>query len=239
MDSDSLLSVDYVGAGPFLPWINHTEKAKFLMKGKGLRVVVGLVCALSILGSLLIVLAYILFKSRRSRTREILVNISLMDFGVALSNLIGLSVYFDKYFYKYDSHPPSYIVGLCKTQTFFAAFCTYGSVFWTIILAAYIYLLLMQYSKRKMLYFLIGCYIVSYGLSMLLTLWLMFTERLGFSPYDSAGWCSLIDYDLVSHKTDIFVAFFAYDFWIYLAFILIPMFYLATRYYVKYYEQVY
>lgn len=234
MESELLL---YGGDKASFPVMNETT-AKYFVKGTGLRVVTGIVCGLSIIGSFLIILAYVLFKNRRSRTREILVNISLMDLGVALSNLLGICINFDYLYYKYKNQPPEYIEGLCKTQTFFAAYCTYGSVFWTICLAAYIYLLIIQYSGKKMYYILVSCYVISYCLPLLPTMWLMFTGRLGHSRYGSSGWCTLIDYDPVTHKTDIYVTFFAYEFWMYLAAVLIPLFYIATKCYVSHHEHV-
>ena len=54
------------------------------------RVAVWITCSLSMLGALLIIFSYVCFKTMRSRAREILVHISVMDFLVAASNLTEL-----------------------------------------------------------------------------------------------------------------------------------------------------
>ena len=68
-----------------------------------------------------------------------------------------------------------------------------------------------------------------YGFPLFLTLWLIFTKRLGHSPMDSSGWCTLITDDMHTGKVDVFVTIIAYDLWIYLAIVTIPLFYLAIR----------
>ena len=207
----------------------------FLYKDQTLRTVVGVSCSLSILGSLLIILSYILFKKRRTRAREILLHISLMDLGVALANLIGLSVYFDQYYASHlidKSHEvPTYIDGLCRTQAFFAAYCTYGSILWTIALAGFLYFLIIHHKTRIAIYFFWFSHIVCYVLPLLVSLWLVLTKRLGYSPMDSSGWCTLINRDLLTRNADIFITVFGNDLWIYLAIVTIPTLYLSIRCY--------
>ena len=208
----------------------------FLFKDRTLRAVVGVSCSLSILGSLLIILSYILFKKRRTRAREILLHISLMDLGVALANLIGLSVYFDQYYASHlldkSNKVPAYIDGLCRTQAFFAAYCTYGSILWTIALAGFLYFLIIHHKTRIAIYFFWFSHIVCYVLPLLVSLWLVLTKRLGYSPVDSSGWCSLNSRDLSMGKADIFITVFGNDLWIYLAIVTIPILYLSIRCYI-------
>ena len=208
----------------------------FVFKDQALRAVVGVSCCLSILGSLLIILSYILFKKRRTRAREILLHISLMDLGVALANLIGLSVYFDQYYIRHghiDSYNvPSYIDRLCKTQAFFAHYCTISSILWTIALAGFLYFLIIHNKSRISIYFYWFSHIICYVLPFLLSLWLVLTGKLGYSPFDSSGWCTLITKDLERVEVDgIFIAVFGYDLWIYLAVVTIPVLYASIRCY--------
>ena len=218
----------------------------FLAKDGKMRAVVGVSCGLSILGSLLIILSYVLFKTRRTRARKILLQISLMDLGVALAHLIGLSVYFDQYYAKliYDKYYsrnnsyvlPPYIDGLCKTQAFFDIYCTNAAVLWTISLAGFLYFLIFSDKKSRIsTYFLYGSYVVCYALPLLVTMWLVFTDRLGYAPLDSSGWCSLmvtVSYDRAQgwHRyVDRFSSIVGYDLWVYLAFFTITVLYLAIR----------
>ena len=233
---ESWLAMDGVDADYTTPgmanWSTMPPAEVFMVKDPTMRAVVGVSCCLSILGSLLIILSYILFKKRRTRAREILLHISLMDLGVALANLIGLSVYFDRFYYtSHQTHHPvaSYIDGLCKTQAFFAAYCTCASILWTIALAAFLYFVIIHHRTKRAAYFVWSCYVFCYGFPFFLTLWLVLTKRLGHSPLDSSGWCTLITDDLQTGKVDIFITVMAYDLWIYLAIVTIPLFYLAIR----------
>ena len=208
----------------------------FLFKDRTLRAVVGVSCCLSILGSLLIIFSYIFFKKRRTRAREILLHISLMDLGVALANLIGLSVYFDKYYankaYNRSYEVPTYVDGLCKTQAFFAFYCTQASILWTIALAGFLYFLIIHNKTRISIYFFWFSHIVCYVLPLLVAFWLMFTNRLGYSPVDSSGWCALINRDVLVDKPDIFITVFGNDLWVYLTIVTIPILYMSIRCYI-------
>lgn len=223
---------------PFTNFTQLTPSDPFLLKRTGERAVVGITCCLSILGSLLIVLSYVCFKSMRSKTRQILVHLSLMDLGVALANLIGDAVYFDQYLYRPDAADGNTdtITALCKTQAFFAAYFTYGSILWTVALATYIYFLTLYCDTKLATRFLKFSYVFCYVLPFLLSLWLVLTGRLGYAPYDSTGWCSLILKDPDTGRVELFIAVFASDLWFYLAIVLIVLLYLAVRIYTH--EQV-
>lgn len=250
-----------------IPWTSYEgDGGVFKAKHSGLRTVVGLTCSLSALGSLLILFSYVCFKQLRSRPREILMHIAIMDLGVSLANLIGDVVYFDQYYHsslpgnstlvpdtltppqlhpttlKVSSSTPegesfsanSYIDGLCKAQAFFAAYFTLGSVFWTVFLGFYIYLLLLYNQKHPKVptASLIASYFFSYSFPLLISLWLVLTHRLGYAPYNSSGWCSLIIKDPSTGDVNLFVAVFANDLWIYLASVLILIFYATSHVYI-------
>ncbi len=196
-----------------------------------IRAVVGITCCLSIIGSLLIIFSYIVQK-KRTRAREILVHISVMDLGVGLSNLIGLSVFFNKYYFRNNEaiEPAAYIIGMCKTQAFFAAYCTLGSIFWTTALAGYLYIIIVcRRNPKYSVYFLRFCYFFCYGFAIAISLWLVLIGKLGFSPHDSSGWCTLIVTNPETEESDFFIAVFANDLWIYLAIILIVIIYVALK----------
>ena len=219
----------------------NTTKRPWLRSPKDtmMRAVVGVSCCLSILGSLVIILSYILFKKRRTRARKILLHISLMDLGVALANLIGLSIDFDQYYITHlyintSYEVPSYINGLCKTQAFFAVYCTHASVLWTIALAGFLYFVIVYQKSHVATYFLWSSFVFCYAIPLLVTLWLVLTKRLGYSPLDSSGWCSLIltitfDGGGGYRKIDMFSSIIGYDLWVYLAFVTIPLLYLSIR----------
>lgn len=214
-----------------IPWNETFSANSFLVKHTDVRTVVGTTCGLSIVGSLVIILSYACFKERRTKTREILVHISAMDMGVALANLIGIVVYFDQYLRTPGKHH-SLVDGLCRTQAFFAAYFTYGSVLWTMSLAVYLYFLILCHGSRIVVYFLWFSYAFCYLLPLLLALWLVLTGKLGYSPYDSSGWCSVISKDPDTGEARPFVALFGNDLLIWLATVLIPLLYIVVRLYI-------
>lgn len=218
----------------------------FLHKKRGVRIVAGIASSLSVIGSLLIIFTFCLFrKLRRTNARQILFHISLMDLGVALANLLGTIVYFDSYYYTYKDSiitwkpVTPFINGLCKTQAFVAIYSTYGSIFWTNWLAVYLYFTIVHHYNTKINKWVLWlgygvCYLLPLGLCM----WMLLTHRLGSSPYGSAGWCTIIDIEVLNGTTDYsnsssakdyFVTSFGYDLWIYLTFILIPVLFIGTR----------
>lgn len=208
-------------------------------KSLSIRIVSGITCSASILGSILIILSYLCFKKLRTRVREILVHLSVTDAGVATANLVGIAVYFDSYYtikcdqngHVYELIPPrEYIDNLCRSQAFFAIYFTLSSILWTVSLAIYLYFILVHHGTQKAKYFLVFAYFFCYGMPLMLSLWALLTDRLGYSPYNSAGWCTVI---LVNpkrpHQRDIFMGVIGYDMWIYVALVLVPVLYLAIK----------
>ena len=201
----------------------------FLHKHIGVRVVTGLTCSFSLIGSLLIILTFCIFPTLRTKSRQILVHIAIMDIGVAVSNLVGVTVYFDQYYYNKHSHVSPLHDGACKAQAFLALYSTYGSILWTNFLALYIYFSIVHhralYNKWILRIGCVFCYLLPLGLS----LWLYFSKKLGFSPYSSGGWCGLIVINPFTHKKDIFVTSFGYDMWIYLTAIFVSVLFIGSR----------
>ena len=194
------------------------------------------VCLLSILGSLLIILSYIVFKSLRSKVRFLLVNLSIMDFGVGCANLFGL-------LYRYQDHlsnssDTSRLLTdsaqrVCLTQAFFAICCTLSSIIWTILLSSYLYLLIAHQRSLYTKYAFLPFYALGYGVPLLLTLWLLLTNRLGYAPYNSAGWCTVKATDTSGLNPDVYITVIGYDLWIYMSFVLVPVFCVAVHLHIK------
>ena len=190
------------------------------------RVLVMTVSFLTMIGSIVVVLSYVCIKSLRSQARQIVLNLSVMDFGIGLANFSGAAINFDKYYFigRYENVSGT-IDGLCKVQAFVALFATFSSVFWTMSLAVYMYLIVFHFFQRSIVLYIPLCYLVCYGLPIALTIWLLFTDRLGNAPYNSSGWCGIILVNPSDNSVDIFAAVFGYDIWIYLTFFLCTVIY--------------
>lgn len=208
----------------------------FWEKGTPFRILTGLTCLLSICGAVLIIASYVFFKTLRNRARLILVHLSLMDLGVALSNLIGNAINFESYYVTINStcivfkhHSPS-IHHLCETQAFFSHFFTIGSVLWTISLAVYLYCLLMHYRTALASRSLKASYILCYGFPLGICVWLLLSDKFGFA---GQGWCTTLFIDIATGQPDIFVAVFGYDLWVYFTMTFVPVLYLAVHLYLR------
>lgn len=205
-----------------------------------LRGVVIAACILSGVGALLVIFSYVCSRQLRSQARLIILHLSFMDFGVALANFIGLTVYFNKYYlesYKnegdFDNVTPV-VRYSCMIQAAVAVYCNNSSILWTLSVAIYLYFRIVTNPHSPEKFFRILLYImyaVNYGLPLILTTWLAQTKRLGFSPFDSSGWCSLITY-MESYNTvqvDVYVSFFGNDMLILVTLIAIPVLYFSIK----------
>ena len=153
----------------------HNSKDAFDDKHTPIRVVVGLVSSLSMIGALLIILSYLCIPSIRTKAREILVHLSIADFGVACANFIGVVKHFGQSLDDCTTASCHHNQHLCIAQAFFAGFSTIASILWTLSLSVYIYFLVVQgHSKihAKVVYF---CYVFCWGMALLVSLWLVLT----------------------------------------------------------------
>ena len=215
-----------------LDFVNEDNTSSFLNNMEAsVRIVVSATSSLSVIGALLVILSYVCVASLRSQARAILVNMSLMDLGVGCANLVGSAVNFNRYYYNYtarvDLVPNRYQDWGCRVQATVAVFCCNSSVLWTVGLAVYMYLLVFRNWNETVRIFMPVTYALSYILPFGLCAWLCWTDRLGYAPYDSSGWCTLRTVDPHTREVNLFVSVIAYDLWVYLALILLPAIYVA------------
>ena len=221
------------GPNESFPASNITPPSPFVFKNDGVRAVVGITCLLSMSGSLLIIASYVFYKELRTRVRLILVHLSLMDLGVGLANFIGVAVYFDQYFSKGGAASSEAVLVSCQAQAFVALFCTNSSVLWTIMLAVYLYLLIVHAESTLARYSLYIFGTLCYLLPLMVSVWLLATGRLGYSPYDSSGWCTIIVTSSDGTSVDLLVSVIGYDIWILLTIVIVPILYIAIRIHVR------
>ena len=215
------------------------HSVRYWEKGPPFRAVTGITCVLSMIGAVLIIVSYVFYKNLRNRARLILVHLSLMDFGVALSNLIGNLIHFDRYYITYNATcmiyhwpPHHYTEYLCEAQAFFAHFFTLGSILWTISLAVYLYFLLMHSRTSLAPISLTISYFTCYAVPLFICLWLLFTHKFGYSS-KSFGWCTLLVFSDMTHQSNVFGAVIGYDLWVYLAMTFVIALYLAVQLFLR------
>ena len=219
-----------------------------------MRIIVMVTCCFSMLGALLIILSYMCCKDLRSKGRQILLHISIMDFGVSLFNLAGTWFHFSHHYHPvvYSncatfisgiSQPPHSSVhqehasssntvmcpqsvtvqALCLTQASLSTFFTSGSILWTISLSFYLYIRIAHKSSILARCTLYSSYVLCYATPAALTLWLLTTGRLGYSPHEWSGSCSIILVDPVTEDRDIYATVFGFNIWVVIVFIFPPI----------------
>ena len=203
------------------------------------RAAVGVTCILSMIGAILIILSYVLIRDIRTKAREILVNLSLMDFMTAAANFTGVVVNFDTYLLDpthpgISDHKYHLMNDFCKSQAFFAMYGTVASVLWTICIAVYVFLRIMLDNHNIAQKAVYCCYVVSYGVPLILSLWFVLTGKLGYAPYGGSGWCSVIVYNSTTNERYTLNLIFANDIWIYLTIILVPLIFISLKFYLRY-----
>lgn len=190
-------------------------------------VIVGVTCCLSILGALLIISSYVFFKELRTPARLVLFHLSLMDLGIAMAHLSGVIMadIHDQHFNTTNS-----VNIACVIQAAFTVFFTLSSFFWTSYLAVYMYFRIVHISNDKIVKRMILCsYLLCYGVPLVITIWFLATDRLGYTWF-SGGWCSLIiSYPNYPCKYSIFVTLFGYDMWAYLTFVIATVLYVSVH----------
>lgn len=202
-----------------------------------LRVVVGVTCALSMFGSVLIILSYCVVPGIRTKGREILVNLSVMDFVAAAANGTGIAVNFDGYLGESAnaSGNLSHVATMnrvCVAQAVFAQYGTVSSILWTVSLAVYIYFCVMVANKKIAFRSVYVFYVLSYGLPAIVSVWYVATGKLGFDRLGGSGWCTVLTRNSLGELQALSV-FFTSDMWIYLTMILVPVIIVALHYHLK------
>ena len=199
---------------------------------KSVEVVVIATCVLSMIGAGLIVLSYVLIREIRTKAREILVHLSLMDFMYATANLVGIAINFER-FSEDDFANHSMMKRVCLAQAAFASFGTTASVFWTIALAVYVYLIVLLPWKKIGRYLMISFYFICYGISFIIMLWFTLTGKLGFTKYGGSGWCSILVFDSDHQKHLPLNNTFGSDLWVLLAIFLVPTIFIALKFHLR------
>ena len=185
-------------------------------------------CILSMFGSLAIIIVFAFVKDVRSKARELLVHLSVMDLMYSTANLVGLWLPYHNYLSTNNADTSIYRTyhGVCEAQAFLAIYGTIGSVLWTLGLAVYLYYRIVSRDEVVTRRVVLVLYVLCYSLPLYVTLWLLINKGLGYAdnPLSGGGWCSL------SGDIDPLENFMTYDIWVWLDIvILIPLYFLIHR----------
>ncbi len=193
-------------------------------------------------GALLIILSYIAIKDIRTNARFILLHLSIGDFGVGCVNFLGAAIYFEPYINKACCNQSTLgtlplscdaYTDLCKTQAFLASFFTIASILWTLVLAIYVYVLVVDTNRALSNALMRFSYFVCWGVPFVVSLWFVLTDRLGSTKIGSGGWCSLRASDK-DGNISVFTVLFGSDLWVMTTFFVIVILYSTTHCYLKF-----
>ena len=195
------------------------------LEDKVIKYVAMVACILSSIGSFIIILSYILIRPIRTKVREILVHLSVMDLTYSLANLIGLILNYDAHLDESCDLTHPYDV-ICKVQGGFAFYATISSILWTSGIAIYLYFRVVINKDGVMCIVLMLLYITCWGIPAVLTVWVLLVDAIGYDGHQSSGgWCALEQKSQSTHTGNIVIAIFNNDLWIILTIILVVMLY--------------
>ncbi len=220
---------------------------RYLEKPMSLRVVVEVACILSIVGSSAIILSYLCYRDHRTRARYILVHLSISNIGQVVSNFTGVAANFDATFkstrsFSYDLYSNrSLEENLCTAQAFVTIYFSISGMLWTINLAVYLYLLILSMRQTHFTrYFVWLGYVICYSLPLLVAVWLLLSNRLGYAPYSTPGYCGLMTRQPFQEigiacdpARDIYAEFLGIDVWIFLTIFVTLLFYITALCHLK------
>lgn len=135
----------------------------------------GMTAILSMLGTTIIVLTYLLWKEIQSPSRRILVYISVADFFLAFGNLVGVLT---------RSRT------VCLVQSIVVTFSSLSSFVWTVFMAVYLY---YSCSERKFIsrgFLFCIFHVIGWGLPFIITCIASYEAKLGYNAdIVTSGWC--------------------------------------------------
>ncbi|KAK2851291.1 hypothetical protein Q5P01_007567 [Channa striata] len=142
------------------------------------QVIVLISCALSFLGSSLIILTYIIWPDLRTTPRKLLVYLSVSDWLSAVSYAVGVWKVFHS-----DSVD-------CVVQGAISTFANTSSFFWTVAIAVYLYVLIVRTSQRLADRLVLVFHLVSWGIPLVITVTAVSLKKIGYDASEvSVGWC--------------------------------------------------
>ncbi|KAM9752202.1 G-protein coupled receptor 157 isoform 2-T2 [Menidia menidia] len=142
------------------------------------QVVVLCTCALSFLGSSLIILTYIIWSDLRTTPRKLLVYLSVSDWLSAVSYAFGVWRVF-----RTDSPD-------CVAQGAISTFSNTSSFFWTVAIAVYLYVFIVRSSQRVADSLVLPFHLVSWGVPLIITVTAVILNKIGYDASEvSVGWC--------------------------------------------------
>nr|XP_057939237.1 G-protein coupled receptor 157-like [Doryrhamphus excisus] len=154
--------------------VEHNETVVLLSE----QVVVLSSCALSFVGSSLIIVLYVTLAELRTTPRKLLLFLSVADWLSAVSYAYGVWRVF-------GSDSPD-----CIAQGAISTFANTSSFFWTVAIALYLYVFIVRSNQRAADSLVLLFHLVSWGVPLAITVAAVCLNKIGYNASEvSVGWC--------------------------------------------------
>uniref|UniRef100_A0A3P9KRP9 G protein-coupled receptor 157 n=1 Tax=Oryzias latipes TaxID=8090 RepID=A0A3P9KRP9_ORYLA len=189
---------------------NGTETELFVYE----QVVVLCTCVLSLAGSTLIFLTFVLWSDLRTTPRRLLVYLSVSDWLSAASYAYGVGKVF---------HSNSLD---CVAQGAISTFANTSSFFWTVAIAVYLYVFIVKSSQRLADSLVLSFHLVSWGIPLAITVTAVSLNKIGYDASEvSVGWCWV----RIDARDRILWMLLTGKIWEFLAYLTLPVLYILIK----------
>ena len=220
-----------------------------------LSVVQGVVSFLSIVGSVLLILSYVLLRSLRSKSRLLITHLAVanflndfpdflavfMDFRTRFKADVGIEgLQCSRNTQPFDNSANTYC-NLCVYLQFVSQIGSLSTIFWTVCVCFHFFLLVSYHNTKLASRLTYVYYVIAWPVPLGICLWLLFHNWLGFEPTYSTVNCSIRTYCVPHHhpyhykgnNTDNWNRniglLFGFKIWQVLVFLIIPCLFVAIR----------
>ncbi|XP_063799170.1 G-protein coupled receptor 157 [Pseudophryne corroboree] len=193
-----------------MAWLEIPRENLYLSE----QVIVLVSCGLSFLGSVLIIFTYVHWPELRSRPRQLLLFLSVVDLFSAASYFYGVLR---------DFQTTSWD---CVAQGALSTFSNTSSFFWTMAVALYLYITIVHSQQSLAEHMIYWFHLISWGVPLLITVAAVCLQKIGYdASYVSVGWC-WINIQAEDRLTWMLLAGKA---WEILAYLVLPVLYIRIR----------
>jgi len=216
-----------------------------------LTVVQGVTSFLSIVGSVLLILSYVLFRQLRSKSRLLITHLAVANLLDALPNFIAVFMNYGTTFKAlrqksincgntshFSNSSVETYCNLCVYLEFISNVGSLSTMFWTVCVCTHFFLLVSYRNIKLASRLTYAYYVITWLVPLGISLWLLFYNWFGFEPTYSTVNCGIrTDCALHHHlfgkdkpKWNRLIGFiFGFKIWQVLVFLIIPCLFVAIQ----------
>ena len=149
-------------------------------------------CTLSVLGSVLIILTFLVLKDMRTGSQKIVTLLAIADLISAVGYIIGAANYL--HHHRTDgtsskSQDCGSFDKICMGQATVTTYSSLVSFLWTVILAFYFFLIIVFKRVKVASQLMILYNVIAWGAPLLIVVPLLGFKKLGYAHYAASNWC--------------------------------------------------